>query len=240
MTRTPTDTRTQTRTVTSSRTATVTRTPTVTRTRTLTGTPTPTARVGADITFVGLARANDSLLDPVGVTDQGWPIYQRQFGYLFSVVVEAKPGPSRRPVGSNAFRSDPSDPAQRPDLEVIVSRPLGDGSAAVCDNMLPEIGGVPASTGFDLTQPISNAINDLACRFVNGSGTPGGRGGSEACVRGDDGDYHFVNGTSTVQFCALIAEPFGFPIGDTVVTVRAHDVSGSPGPAASFVVRIQP
>jgi hypothetical protein len=43
-----------------------------------------------------------------------------------------------------------------------------------------------------------------------------------------------------VSFCALIAEPFGFPLGDTLVSVRVHDTAGQPGPPASFVVRVTP
>jgi hypothetical protein len=236
-------TRTPTRTGTVTRTPTISTTPTITRTRTQTGTPTATPRPGADITFVGLARADDRLLDPIGTTSQGWPIYQRSIGYLFNIVVEAKPGPSRRSVGLNAFNSDPSSPGVRPDFEIIVSRALGDGSQLVCDNMPPIIGGVPASSSFNETQAISNAINDFGCRFVNGAGVPRGRGPGEACTLFGDGEYRFkiggVNG-STAQFCAGIAEPFGFAVGDTTVMVRARDLSGAPGPPAGFVVRIQP
>ena len=59
-------------------------------------------------------------------------------------------------------------------------------------------------------------------------------------TRDGDGEYRFIDSTSTVQFCALIAEPFGFPLGDTVVTVRVRDSTGMPGPPASFVVRVLP
>jgi hypothetical protein len=156
------------------------------------------------------------------------------------VVIEAMPGPSRRPVGLNAFRYDPLDPTVRPDLQIILSRALGDGSPAVCDNMLPMIGGVPASSSFDLTQPISNAINDFACRFVTGDGTPGGRSAGSQCTVFADGEFHFANSRSTAQFCAGIAAPFGFPLGDTVVTARVQDSSGIAGPPASFVVRVLP
>jgi hypothetical protein len=180
------------------------------------------------------------ILNPVGMTNDGFPIYQRPLGYLFTLVVEARPGPSRKPVGLNAFRTDPFDPTVRPDLEIIVSRPLGDGSAAVCDNMLPLLGGVPASASFDDTQPISDAINDLACRFVNGAGDPGGRSTGDQCTIFGDGEFHFAGMGSTVQFCAGIAEPFGFPPGDTVVTVRARDITGAAGSPTSFVVRVQP
>jgi len=203
-------------------------------------TPSPTGRPGADITYVGLARANDTVITPVGTTDEGWPIYQRPVGFAFNVVVEARPGPSRRPVGLNAFRYDSGDAAVRPDLEIIVSRPLGDGSVAVCDDMLPNLGGVPASPSFDETPAISGAINDFACRFVNGRGEPGGRAGLDACTTTPEGDFHFANNDSTAQFCALIAEPFGFALGDTVVMTRVRDTTGVPGPPAAFVVRIGP
>lgn len=239
-TRTDTVTRTPSRTGTATRTATITLSPTITRTPTQTWTPTPTGRPGADITYVGLVRANDEVVPPSGTTAEGWPIYERPFGFSFSLLVEAKPGPSRRPVGLNAFRSDLFDPSVRPDLEVIVSRALGNGSLDVCDDMLPFIGGIPASLGFEETQSISNAINDLACRFVNGDGLPGGRRKVEACTVFGNGEFDFVNAATTVQFCALIAEPFEFPIGDTVVSARVRDSSGQAGPAASFVVRIAP
>jgi hypothetical protein len=179
------------------------------------------------------------VLEPSGTTSQGWPIYERPFGYLFTVVVEARPGPSNRPVGSNAFRHDPFDPSVRSDLEIIVSRALGDGSVAVCDAMLPFIGGVPPSTGFQNTQAVSDAINDFACRFVNGDGVPGGRGSPGlACTAFADGEYRFVVPTTRMQFCAGIAEPFGFPLGDTVITVRVRDVTGAPSPPASLILRV--
>jgi hypothetical protein len=243
-TRTRTITRTPTRTGTTTRTPTITSTPTITRTPSQTGTPTATPRPGADITYVGLSRPNDTIIDPVGMTTQGWPIYERSLGYLFNIVVEARPGPSRLRVGLNTFRSNLSDPNVRPDFEIIVARPLGDGSAVVCDDTPPQIGGVPAATSFGTTQPIANAINDFGCRFVNGSGDPGGRGPDEACTMFEDGQSHFVitggSNASTAQFCAGIAEPFKFPDGDTTVMVRARDVSGAPGAPMSFVVRIRP
>lgn len=188
-----------------------------------------------------MARPNDQIDSPVGTTAEGYPIYERPFGYSFTVVIEAKRGPNNRPVGLNAFRSSPFDPAVRPDLEIIVSRPLGDGSTLVCDDMLPLIGGVPASSSFAETQAIADAINDFACRFVTGGGEPGGRGGSgEACTVFSDGEYRFVNESSSAQFCAGIAEPFGFPIGETLITVRVSDNTGRPGPPASFVIRVVP
>ena len=168
------------------------------------------------------------------------PVYQWPFGFAFRVVVEGKRGPSNLAVGQNAFRYDPSDPTVRPDLEIIVSQPLGNGSSTVCDDGsdgMP-IGGVPASAGFDLLQPISDAINDLGCRFINGSNNPVGRGPGDQCTIGLDGLPTFGNGSSSVQFCADIIPELAFPVGDTLVTARLHDSSGTPGDPASMIVRI--
>jgi hypothetical protein len=190
------------------------------------------------VTFIGVAQSFDTLETPLPNTDP--PIYQQPIGFNFKVVVEAKRGPSGRPAGQNAFRYDPSDPTVRPDLEIIVSQPLGNGSTKVCDDGsdgMP-IGGVPASTGFDLLQPISDAINDFACRFTNGSGNPGAVGLGDQCTIGRDGLPVFANSSSMVQFCAQIAEKFEFPLGDTLVTARVHDSTGTPGDPASMIVRV--
>ncbi len=207
----------------------------------MTRTPTPTRRPGADISFVGLARPNDRVITPSGETpDEHLPIFERPFGYGFTVVVEGRRGPNNRPVGTSAFEFDPFNPTVRPDLQIIVSRPLGDGSLEVCDDEQPTIGGIPAASSFDETQLISNAINDFACRFVDGNGQPIGRGKAEdACTQGEDGNYNFVaRMMSSIQFCAPIAPPFGFAVGDTKVTVRLRDLNGAVGPPVSFIVRV--
>jgi hypothetical protein len=168
----------------------------------------------------------------------GVPVFVRPFGHGFTIVIEGKPGPSGRPVGRNAFNSSSFDPTLRPDLQIIVSRPLGDGSLAVCDDTLPFIGGVPASQSFALTQAISDAINDFACRFVDGSGNPGGRSPPDACTRQPDGEFRFANSSSTVQFCGTIAQPFAFPTGDTTVTVQLRDSRGDLSSPASLIIRV--
>jgi len=59
-----------------------------------------------------------------------------------------------------------------PDLQVIVSRPLSDGSGAVCDADFPEVGGVPATEPFDIDNAAAApAINDLGCRADDGMGS---------------------------------------------------------------------
>ena len=101
--------------------------------------------------------------DLIGTMPDGTPIYHRPLGTGFVIVVEGKPGTSKLAVGTNAYNSDPGDPAILPDLQIQVDRDLGDGSPSICDNMPPTIGGVPAVNPprFDTNQTIANTINDL-------------------------------------------------------------------------------
>jgi hypothetical protein len=213
--------------------------------------PTPTATpeppgTGPVITFLGLTRADDTLIPQSGTTATGVPVFDRQFGSSFSLVVEGKPGPSGLALGRSAYQSDLTS---FPDLMVEVSRPLGNGSLAVCD--VPgtpgpgtqPAGGVPAvdPPSFAPTQANIDAVNDLACRFINGGGAPIGRGPNESCVKvGQTADYVFVDSTSTIQFCGFITGVTPFPTGDTTVTVRLRDIAGNSGPAAQLVVHVGP
>jgi hypothetical protein len=52
------------------------------------------------------------------------------------------------------------------------------------------------------------------------------------------GEYDFVNGASTLQFCAFVDAVMVFPIGDTRLTVRLRDVNGNVGAPMAFVVRV--
>jgi hypothetical protein len=236
-TRTPSATRTRTRT--STRTATSLPTITATRTRTPVNTPSPTATPAADIgpviTFLGVLRPDDTLTDPSGTTPEGVPIYDRPFGFGFSIVVEAALGLSREFVGTSAF-----DEYGRPDLQIQVTQALGNGSATVCDALPPDAGGVPAIAppSFADSQLITDRLNDLGCRFVDGSGNPKGRKCSEGCVRFETGDLGCVNAGTSIQFCALVSRTIAFPPGETLVTVRVLDVDGNPGPPAQIVVRL--
>ena len=223
-------------------TATVTRTPRPSHTPTVTATPAPPPGPGANVSFIGLLAADDMPLQPAGFDEQGRAIYESRFGQGPSLVVEGMPGSNHKAVGFSAFEYDPGDPAVLPDLQVLISRPLGNGSPEVCDNTVGNFGGIPAVNppSYAETQPISNAINDLGCRFNNGANSPGGRGPQDACSLFPDGDYHFINPRSTVQFCGRIATPFAFPQGDTIVTARLRDVAGIVGAAQQIVVRVNP
>jgi hypothetical protein len=160
-----------------------------------------------------------------------------RLGYNFVLVVEGKPGPSRIPVGSS---SDPFDPSGRPDLQPIVSEPLGaNPTTAVCD-VPPQtmIGGVPASASFANTPGTSAAISDLACRFVDGRGNSMGSVSSgEACTL-FEGIPSFVKQGTTVQFCATIEEFWAFRPGDTLFSVLLRDQSGNVGPPMSIIIRV--
>lgn len=237
-------TRTRTATRTSSPTRTPTTTPTVTRTRTPTATPTatPTGLRGPIVSYFGLARSDDNLVPPTGTTDAGIPIYTRAAGSGFSIVVESRPGPSGFDSGELAFAFGGTS---YPDLQMLVSRPLGNGSAAVCDRVAPNAGGVPAVDPpvFDDSPSAVGAANDIGCRFLDGSGNPfGRRGADDSCVQSppDSGTFRFAAANSTIQFCGLVDSTFTFPPGDTYLTVRMRDQLGNVGAPARIVVRVQP
>jgi hypothetical protein len=232
----PTPTRTRTRT------PTVPGPPTATATATRPPSPTPTATSSASgpvIAFLGLTRADDFLLQPTGMSG-GIPVYTPQFGYNFSIIVEAMPGSSRFAVGNSTFRA-----GDFPDLEIEVTHALGDGSTAVCDDMPPTLGGVPAINppDFNPDPTVSDRINDLSCRFVDGTGMKVGRscGDATSCVLNIDGQHGCVSPAppTTTQYCGFINQALAFPSGDTVISARVRDVRGNPGPVAQILIRVQ-
>jgi hypothetical protein len=195
------------------------------------------------IVYLGLVRADDRIVSAVGFTTEGWPIYERSSPSGFSIVVEAQPGGAGTPLGTTTFNWNPNDPASLPDLLIVASQNLGNGSADVCDDQPPRLGGVPAvelPLSLPLSQTAADAVNDFACRFKNGLGLPGGRGKDEACTLFEDGSYRFVRSTATVQFCGFVNEAIAFPPGETVLTVRVRDQAGRWSEARSMVVRILP
>jgi len=199
----------------------------------------PTCPAGPDITFFGLATAAQQPLPPDAYDAEGRPIYQRSSRAAFIVVIEAQPGPNGDMVGAEAVRYDANDPQVLPDLQVLLSRPLGDGSPAVCDKSEPA-GGVPAVPGLEFTetQGVADAINDFGCRVSDGT-AGGSRGISDplyACTFPDDS--RFVNRKTTMQFCAPIYERWRFPLGSTVLKARVADVNGALGAPREMLVRV--
>ncbi|MGH7787360.1 MAG: hypothetical protein ACRERC_10870, partial [Candidatus Binatia bacterium] len=238
-TRTPTVGATATRTRTSAPTGTPLPTTTRTRTPTLPPTATPTGQArGPEITFFGLTRADDMLLEPTGMSGN-IPIYTPIFGFGFSLVVEGKPGPSRQRVATTTLIEDGGPP----DLQIQVTRPLGDGSPTVCDDTPPILGGVPATNppDFSDSSPINDRMNDLACRFIDGVGNKIARSCSDstACVLGIDGQYGCLVKETTAQFCGFMGQITAFPQGDTLVTVRLRDFpAGNFGAPRQLIIRV--
>jgi hypothetical protein len=182
---------------------------------------------------MGVARGEGTVIEtPVDVV-QGVPVYLRpSFG--FWVVVEGRPGSPIYPVGATTYRTDGS----LPDLQVIVSEQLGNGTQIVCDDGPLMRGGVPASEGFLPTQDVTNAINDFGCRFKNASGLPGGRGPTAACTQRPDGTDAFWVAASTIQFCSFIDRPYEFSAGDTLVTARIRDSNNNLSDPTRIIVRV--
>jgi hypothetical protein len=235
--RTPTPSGARSPTATASRSA--TRTMTRTRTASPSATPTSGEITGPIVTFVGVARFDGTPIDPIGTAPDGAPIYRRPVGAGFILIVEGRPGSSRKRVGASTLANDSF---ALPDLQIVASQSLGDGSSAVCDYMGPNAGGVPAVVPPDFDLPDNApAINDLACRFRDGAGSPSGRGPDEGCILFPNGDMGFARKGpegSTLQFCAQVDTSVHFPDGDTVISVRLRDEFGNVGALSSFVLRI--
>lgn len=224
-------------------------TPTV-ASQTATPTVTTTPAIGPTITFMGVLSADDSAQPPSGHDDAlNADIFVRPFGSGFSIAVEARPGTARCgnppcPVGESTFSFGGA-----PDLQIQVDRPLGDGSATVCDDGSsgepPIFGGVPAVDPPQLDDPaaIADALNDFGCRFRDGTGDRSARAcnATEGCVRFENGEFGCAGGAQSVmQFCGQIAAPLNFPVGDTLVTARVRDVGGNLGAPARIIVRVFP
>jgi len=201
-------------------------------------TPSPTRApqsVGPEITFFGLATADNQRI-PHDVRDtMGDPVYFRspETSAGFIIVVEARVGTSGAGPGTAAVTPTPNDPSVRPFLQIQADRDLGAGSTAVCD-----ANGVAAINppSYDVTPSITDALFDFACRFV-----------STACVRGPQvkaggaiAPYGFESPLSTTSLCI---PPFGdelrFPPGDTALTVQWRDVGGNIGNRKRLIVRVQ-
>jgi hypothetical protein len=143
-------------------------------------------------------------------------------------------------VGTSSFDHHPNDPARRPDLQLLSDRALGDGDEAVCGDARRG-DGVPAmaALSFEIAQPVSDAMNDLGCRFIDGRGRTRGRAADDACTLQRDGTYRFVGAESRIQFCATVSRALGLPDGDTRLRVRLRDAAGRVGASRDIVVRSQ-
>lgn len=185
-------------------------------------------------TALGIARADGLMTDPFATGPGGVEIYRRPLGSGFILYAEFKRPPDLRPIGTSTQNPDPNS---LPDFQIKVSRPLGNGSAAVCDDGPAPgetIGGVPAIPGSDFGAS-APAVNDLSCRFDVRTAT-----GTGPCTRNGFGVDVFRSSESVLQFCAVIGAELDFPEGDTTVTVRGRDTLGRVGQPRSIIVRVDP
>ncbi len=188
------------------------------------------------ITHFGLTTADNRLIEPTGVDEAGRPIFIRSVGAGFFLVIEAKPGTSNSPPDTRTL-FNVSDPTVWPDVQILASRPLGNGSSEVCDKgpaPLP-IGGVPGfpSLVFDPTsEAIARALNDFGCRLSDNTLFP--------CTLDALERPAFVRSDSTVQVCTdtVIGNEMRFPRGDTILAVQWRDRAGNLGRPAYIVVRV--
>jgi YVTN family beta-propeller protein len=235
---TPTRTRPPTQTPTVTRTGTRTLTPTSTRTPTRTPTPTIPLPVGPLVTHFGVATADNRVVEPTAFNAEGIPIFERPTSSGFLLVVEGTRGTSGRPVGTLGTVDSPSSGVVRPDLQIQATRPLGNGSAALCDDgPAPEpLGGVPGidPPSFGPSQMITDALNDFACRFDVHltSGT--------ACTLNQLGNFAFVRPNTTTQFCTVpaLGRELALPSGETLFTVQLRDTGGNIGNQTQIIVRV--
>ncbi len=166
----------------------------------------------------------------------GNPVYTRLFGAGFFLFVEAKAGASGSPPDTRTLASI-SDPSMRPDVQIIFSRNLGNGSADVCDKgPAPAlIGGVPGidPPSFDNpSQIITDALNDIGCRLDDNTTAP-------CTLNSRDVPAFYVAG-STSQICTagVIGSEIAFPPGDTTITVQWLDRNGNVGQQRRLVIRV--
>jgi hypothetical protein len=204
----------------------------------VTGTPTATVPPEPVITFFGVTNGNDILVPQMGTAEDGTPIYERA-PHGFSLVVEARPGGTGAKLGNSTYNWSLANPTSLPDLQIEASNDLGNPTAAVCDETGATAGGVPAVTPFDFSVAEAAAINDLSCRFKDGSGAPAGRGNDYACTRFPPTDQsHFVDPNSTIQYCGVVTDVLSFPSGDTVVAVRVRDVDSNLSAISKIIIHV--
>jgi hypothetical protein len=196
---------------------------------------------GPVITFFGLANPDGSATERSAVDDMGRDVFERILGHRFFLVIESRPGSNGIAVGTQTFEYEPGNVDERPDLQVLVSHPLGNGNSTVCDLGGTGADGVPGIDPpvFTDVQEVTDAISDLGCHFIDDNGQTMGRVGARACTTSSTGTgAGFIVPTSTLQFCAFIDVPIGFTSGETAIAARVRDVDGNIGAERQIVLRV--
>jgi len=171
-------------------------------------------------------------------------IFSVNSGSQFVIVVEAAAGLSGASPGKSLT---PVPPSNRSDLQIQSNHNLGSNpTTAVCDKGPASQGGggIPAINPPSFAegdQMISDALNDLSCRF-DVFNTGSGSGGTGPCTKVDQTqDPMLVTRNAplgTIQFCDQASTVASFPPGDTVVTAEVRDQNGNLGPAQQIVIRV--
>lgn len=186
----------------------------------------------------GIASADNHVHMPVGQTDDGVPIYEFPNDFGFIIFVEGRPGTSGRPL--NACGTNGVGGCAVASLQIIADRDLGNGTRDVCDVNPPMIGGVPGvpSLMFDSSSDVSNAINDLACRF-EAYNRPTAMAPS-GCTLDDHGNFAFVDSRSTLQYCnvQVVGAEIAFHTGLTRLKVQLRDSAGNIGNQAEIAISV--
>lgn len=186
------------------------------------------------MTAFGVARADGLIVRPFAMTGDRIPAYSRPLPNGFILYVEFKRPPDLRPVATSTLSDDVDE---LPAFQIVADRPLGNGSAAVCDDgPLPDeaAGGVPAVANGDF-ESNPRAVNDFSCRFDVRTAS-----GTGPCTRNGFGADAFDSSESVIQFCAIIGAEVALPVGDTRFTARVRDTLGRPGPPRSILIRVDP
>jgi hypothetical protein len=179
-----------------------------------------------------LITADDRPLEPDTTDDEGRPVFERPYGQGMTILVEARAGASRRPMGQTTYSAD----GLPPDLQLLVSNPLGDGGEEVCEED-GRRGGVPGNPALDFAAPgATAAINDLGCRAFNRM--PFAANQSFTRPAGARDVWGLVDRSSELQFGVPIAKAWAFPVGDTIVAARVRDVSGVLSAVEEIVIRV--
>jgi len=206
---------------------------TVTPTATPVVVPTATPLTGPVVTSFGIADGSGTVNESLTQDSENRPVFRVAAGDGFILFLEGRPGVSRMPIGTIRLNTDGGATAQ-PDVQILSSTDLGSPTTAVCDGAFPIRGGVPAVVPprFDAEPAVSNALNDLACRFKVFAET------DFACTQNVRGNFVFADAGTVLQFCTLVNEALTFPPGDTVLSARLRDTEGHAGPPAEIVVRV--
>ena len=121
---------------------------------------------GPVITTFGVANSANEPEKPIGYDSAGRPIFSHAFGQGFSLILEVRAGANRHNPGLYPAPYYAGEDLHDPDMQMILSHPLGNGSPVVCDTMPPDIG-VSATSPFLFPAPI-DTVHDMGCRFIDG------------------------------------------------------------------------